>query len=101
MATIAKHVMAAVGARLGDSNVKQTRPITASEDFSEFARDGVPTFMMWVGATEPAKWAAAMKSGERLPSLHSPIFAPDRERTLKTAILAQTTMVLSMLGQGN
>jgi hippurate hydrolase len=97
---LAKHVMAAVGARLGDGNVKQTPPITASEDFSEFGRDGIPTFMMWVGATEPDRWKAAMRSGERLPSLHSSGFAPDRDRTLKTATLAETTMVLSVLGRG-
>jgi hippurate hydrolase len=97
---VAAKVMAAEAARLAASKVEQTPPITASEDFSEFARDGVPTFMMWVGATEPARYAAAMKSGERLPSLHSSTFAPDRERTIKTAITAETTMVLTMLGPG-
>ena len=97
---LAKKVMAVVSARLGQSNVKQTPPITASEDFSEYGRDGVPLFMMWVGAIEPGKWKAAKQSGERLPSLHSSVFAPDREPTLKTAILAESTMVLSLLGPG-
>jgi amidohydrolase len=97
---VATKVMAAVGARLGADNVKQTAPITASEDFSEYAKDGVPTFMMWVGAIEPGKYRAAKESGERLPSLHSSVFAPDRELTLKTGILAETTMVLSLLGPG-
>lgn len=97
---VAKRVMAAVRTRLGEANVTVTPPISASEDFSEFGRDGVPLFMMWVGAAEPAAYAAAQKSGERLPSPHSPLFAPDRERTLKTAILAETTAVLSMLGPG-
>ena len=97
---LAKKVMAAVSARLGQSNVKQTPPITASEDFSEYGRDGVPLFMMWVGAIEPGKFKAAKQSGERLPSLHSSIFAPDREPTLKTAILAESSMVLSLLGPG-
>ncbi len=97
---LAKRVMTAVAIRLGDSNVKQTPPITASEDFSDFAQGSVPTFMMWVGATEPQRWKAAMASGERVPSLHSSVFAPDLERTLKTAIMAETTMVLSVLGTG-
>ena len=95
---LAKRVMTAVGTRLGGNNVIQTPPITASEDFSEYGREGVPTFMMWVGAIEPGKFKAAMQSGERLPSPHSSLFAPDRERTLKTAILAETAMVLSLLG---
>jgi amidohydrolase len=97
---LAKRVMSAVEVRLGETNVKLTPPISASEDFSEFAVDAVPTFMMWVGAVEPARYAAAMKSGELLPSPHSPLFAPDRERTLKTGILAEATAVLSLLGQG-
>jgi hippurate hydrolase len=97
---VADKVMAAVGGRLGSDNVKQTPPITASEDFSEYGRDHVPTFMMWVGATEPGRFEAAMKAGERLPSLHSSTFAPDRERTLKTAMAAESTMVLAMLGPG-
>jgi len=97
---VAERVMAAVRARLGEGNVTVTPPISASEDFSEFGRDGVPTFMMWVGSADPAAYAAAVKSGVPLPSPHSPLFAPDRERTLKTAILAETTAVLSMLGPG-
>jgi len=97
---LAKRAMAAVRARLGEENVIVTPPISASEDFSEFARDQVPIFMMWVGAADPAAYAAAVKSGERLPSPHSPLFAPDRERTLKTAILAEATAALSMLGPG-
>jgi amidohydrolase len=97
---VAKRVMTAVGARLGTDNVVQTAPITASEDFSEFARDGVPTFMMWIGATEPATFDMLKKSGGKIPSPHSSTFAPDRERTLKTAMAAETAMVLSLLGTG-
>jgi hippurate hydrolase len=97
---LAKGVIAAVSERLGDANVKVTAPISASEDFSEFARDGVPTLMIWVGAIEPSRFAAAMKAGERMPSLHSSLFAPDREATLKTAIVAETTAALSVLGPG-
>jgi hippurate hydrolase len=61
----------------------------ASEDFSEFQGAGIPTLMLRVGATEPAKYDAAMKSGTPLPSLHSPLFAPDRDRAIKTAIAAE------------
>jgi hippurate hydrolase len=53
-----------------------------------------------VPAKNSVKFKAAKQSGERLPSLHSSLFAPDREPTLKTAILAESTMVLSLLGPG-
>ena len=39
------------------------RPLWDSEDFSEFFQAGVPTFLLWVGAVEPAKFAAAKQSG--------------------------------------
>jgi hypothetical protein len=42
-----------------------------------------------IGAVEQMKLDAAMKSGATLPSLHSPFFAPDRERTIKSAVTAE------------
>ena len=40
-----------------------------------------------------------MKSGAQLPSLHSSGFAPDRERTIKTAATALTVSALELLGK--
>ncbi|HET9752939.1 MAG TPA: hypothetical protein VFP52_08255 [Myxococcales bacterium] len=40
-----------------------------------------------------------MKSGAALPSLHSSGFAPDRERTIKTAATALTVSALELLGK--
>jgi hippurate hydrolase len=48
---------------------------------------------------EPGKFAAAKQSGETLPGLHSPFFAPDREPSLKTGIAAETAAVLELLGK--
>ena len=52
-------------------------PEMATEDLSEFQRAGVPTLMLRIGAVPRANYDAAMKSGAILPSLHSPLFAPD------------------------
>jgi len=86
---LTKRVADALLRELGPERVQDTPPEMASEDFSEFHGAGVPTLALRIGAVEPAKLAAAMKSGTTLPSLHSPLFAPDRERTLKTAIAAE------------
>jgi hippurate hydrolase len=75
-------------------------PQMVSEDFSEYGRAGVPSAMLFVGATEPALCEAAKKTGEPPPSLHAPNFAPDLERTLKTAIVTETTALLGVLGPG-
>jgi hippurate hydrolase len=57
----------------------------------------VPAALLWVGAVEPARYAEAKKSGTPLPSTHSSLFAPDRERTLRTAIRAEVAMLMELL----
>lgn len=84
---------------LGEANVVEVPPKMGSEDFSEFGRAGIPAVMLWVGAAEPAKVEAAKARGTPLPSLHSATFAPDRERTLRTAVMAETAAALELLGR--
>jgi hypothetical protein len=67
------------------------------EDFSEFSLAGVPSAIFAVGGVEPAKFAAAQQSGTPLPGLHSSLWAPDREPTLKSAITVETTALLELL----
>ena len=84
---------------LGTANVVEVPPTMGFEDFSEFSLAGVPSAIFWVGGAEPAKFDAAQQSGTPLPGLHSSLWAPDREPTLKTAITAATTAVLALLGR--
>ena len=71
-------------------------PVTASEDFSEFADAGVPSMMFNIGVYEPERAAAARNgTGPPLPSNHSPQFAPVPKPTIKTGIEAMTFAVLS------
>jgi len=53
--------------------------------------------MLRVGAVEQAKYDAAMRSGTALPSLHSSQFAPDREPTIKTAMLAEVLALRELM----
>jgi hippurate hydrolase len=76
---------------------KDTPPEMASEDFAEFQLAGIPTLMLRVGAVEQAKYDAAMRSGTPLPSLHSSQFAPDREPTIKTAMLAEVLALRELM----
>ncbi len=82
---------------LGAENVTEPRPIMGSEDFSEYVAAGVPGFFLWVGAVNPQKYAAVNGDERKLPSLHSSLFAPDREPTLRTAIAAEVTMLRELL----
>jgi amidohydrolase len=86
---------------LGSTRVKDAPPEMASEDFAEFQLAGVPTLMLRIGAVEQAKYDAATKSGAQLPSLHSSQFAPDREPTIKAAMLAEVLALRELMPAGN
>jgi amidohydrolase len=94
---LTQRVAAALSKALGPARVKEVAPEMGSEDFSRFQKAGVPTLMLRIGAVEPAAFEAAEKSGATLPSLHSPLFAPDRERTLKAAVTAEVLALRELL----
>jgi amidohydrolase len=84
-------------AALGRSNVVEQPPITASEDFSAFVEQGIPGFYMALGGADPVRYAQAQHGGEPLPSNHSPLFAPDLDPALHTAIKAEVAMLRALL----
>jgi len=83
---------------LGASNVVRWPPIMGSEDFGNFSLDNqIPSCMFWLGAVEPTKVEASKTSGKPLPSLHSSLFEPLPEPTLRTGVKAMTTAVLELM----
>jgi hippurate hydrolase len=97
---LTRRVSAALVRELGSARVKDMPPEMASEDFSEFQLAGIPTLMLRVGAVEQAKYDAARKKGAALPSLHSSLFAPDREPTIKAAMLAEVLALRELMPAG-
>jgi amidohydrolase len=96
---LTKRVADALSRGLGAANVSEGQPVMGGEDFSEFSRAGVPATILWVGAVEPKKIAAAKSGGPPLPSLHSSEFAPDREPTIRTGVKTVTLAALELLGK--
>ena len=95
-----KRLSAAIARQIGAQNVLEARPEMVAEDFGEFGKAaGVPSVLLRVGAAEPAKYEASLKSGAPLPSLHSSGFAPDKEPTIKMAATALTLSALELLGK--
>ena len=83
---------------LGADNVVQIAPVMASEDFGRYSLDRqIPSLLFNLGAVEPAKVAASKQSGKPLPSLHSSLFAPLPEPTLRTGVKAMTAAVLELM----
>jgi hippurate hydrolase len=82
----------------GQENVEESEATMGGEDFSQFARAGVPVLMFRVGAVEE-KRLARMKELGALPSLHSPLFYPDAEITLVTAVHSLVAATLDLLNK--
>jgi len=95
---LAQRMRTALERALGHDNVVTQEPITASEDFSVFVEQGIPGFYLSLGGADPQKYAQAKASGTHLPSNHSPLFAPDIDPALHTAIAAEVAMLRNLLG---
>lgn len=84
---------------LGAQNVIAYPPAMVGEDFGRFGLEGnqIPTALFWVGAADPSKVEESRRTGRPLPSLHSPLFAPVTEPTIRTGVKALTSAVLELM----
>jgi hippurate hydrolase len=94
---LAERLKAPLEAALGKANVEVDPPHTPSEDFSVFVEQGIPGFYFNLGGADPQKLAAAKAAGSSLPSNHSPLFAPDVDPALHTAITAEVAVLRYLL----
>jgi hippurate hydrolase len=83
---------------LGQENVLKLDPVMMSEDFGYFSLEQkIPATQFTLGAVDPAKVAQSKATGIALPSLHSALFQPVPEPTLRTGIKAMTAAVLDLM----
>ncbi|MGH9792216.1 MAG: amidohydrolase [Candidatus Acidiferrales bacterium] len=99
-------VAAAAKRVLGDDKVVEGKPVMGSEDIGHFGGPPdasgrrIPVCMFFVGGADPAKLEAARKgAGPPIPSLHSPLWAPIPEPTIRTGVLAMTAATLDLLAK--
>ncbi len=83
----------------GADRFETTKPIMASEDFSQYwlTDKSKQSVIFWVGGVPKAKWDAAGGDITKLPSLHSPLWAPDAQAVISTATEAMTLAALDVL----
>jgi len=96
-AALTERTAKAFKAAFGDQARPMDGPMTASEDFSEFVKAGVPSVFFFVGATDPKLVAAAKAGGAPVPVNHSPLFAPMPEPTIRAAVEAMTVAVMDVM----
>jgi hippurate hydrolase len=83
---------------LGKENVVKLDPVMGAEDFGAYSQnDAIPLCIYWLGAIEPAKVRKSEETGIPLPSLHSSLFAPQPEPTIRTGMKAMTSIVLDLM----
>ena len=77
-------------------------PRMGGEDFSRYglADPTIQTTFFHVGGVPKDKWDAAKGDVTKLPSLHSPLWAPDPDPTISTGIEAMTTAALALMKKG-
>jgi hippurate hydrolase len=92
-----------IGEALSAANfaeVEDYAPVMAAEDFGEFGRAAkAPSVLFWVGGVPRARWNEASGDPAQLPSLHSPLWAPDHNPTVKSGVSALVVAALELLGK--
>jgi amidohydrolase len=96
---LSARVKAAMVKSLGAAQVQDALPVMGSEDFGILGTQDVkiPTVMFWLGAMDPAKFAAAKAEGRMLPGMHTSRFEPLPEPTLKTGVTGMTAAAIALL----
>ena len=99
---LTRRVGSALARALGKNNVVPTEPVMGGEDFGYFGQtaESIPICMFWLGAVTREKIEGSQKPGGKpLPSLHSNVYAPTPEPTIKTGVKAMTAAALDLLGK--
>ncbi len=82
----------------GADRVQRVPPITASEDFSAFVDQGIPSMFFFIGVYDPQTVAASrLPGGKPLPFNHSPFFAPVPEPSIETGVKAMSLAVMGVM----
>jgi len=86
---------------LGPDNVVELPPVMASEDFCRFALEDrqIPICQFSLGAVDSSKLADSRRTGVPVPGLHSSLWAPIPEPTLRTGVKAMSSAVLDLMKQ--
>jgi hippurate hydrolase len=99
---ISNRTLALFEQRFGADRVKKVPPVMGGEDFSRFwlADQKIDSLIFWVGGVPQAAWDKAGGDPAKLPSLHSPFWAPEAETVIATASEALATAAMAELKKG-
>ena len=83
----------------GEERTTILPPLMVGEDVGRYWLNdpSIEGTLFWVGGVPRAKWDAVGGDTTKLPSLHSPFWAPDAETVISTATEAMTVAALDIL----
>jgi amidohydrolase len=97
---LTRKTVTALKEAFGADKVKDRPPVMGGEDFSRYGREGIPVCLFWLGTVDADRVAEAAKdTGKPLPSLHSDLFYPVPEPTIKTGVTAMSLAVLNLVAK--
>jgi hippurate hydrolase len=98
---LARRAGSVMRAAIGNNAILQPASapgVSASEDYSEFVRAGVPSVFYFIGSYDPKVIAGYKSRGEPVPVNHSPFFAPEPS-SIRTGVMTLTLSVLMVAGR--
>ncbi len=98
---LTQRLLGALKGWFGETNLIPRPPSMGGEDFSEFGRTEpkVPICMFDIGGVSPEALKESQRTGQPLPSLHSPLWAPVPEPTIKSGVTTLVACVLELSGK--
>ena len=99
---LSDRALALFAERFGAARAIKTPAVMGGEDFSRLwlADNKLQSLIFWVGGTPQDKWDAAGGDQTKLPSLHSPYWAPNADAVIATATEAMTLLAMDVLKKG-
>ncbi len=84
---------------LGKEAVYEVPAVMGGEDFARYGRQQplIPTHLFKLGSVSTEIFEKAEATHTKLPSLHSPFFAPEPKQSIATGIKAMTAMVMGLM----
>jgi amidohydrolase len=82
---------------IGTDNVVSVEPVMGGEDFSRYGLQGLPILMYRLGSVSQRRLNQYEMTARIPPSLHSPLYYPDVEPTLRTGIATMVAAVRELM----
>jgi amidohydrolase len=100
-AKLVRKTVAVFKEAFGEGKVRERQPMMGGEDFARYGLGGdLPIFLFFLGTVDPNRISESKVEGSKpLPSMHSDMYAPVPEPSMRTGIKAMSLAVLNQLGK--